>query len=159
MNITATPIETWNDGAAAAVGKIMDFPKQPSAIILAELRLAFTYLEGSFSRNEESLSLHWAGVGRIAYRYAANTGHGFTPQELIDTLVRKQRDYGHNNILRFGTYGVIVRCHDKIARLEHLAFKGTEPQNESMKDNLLDVAGYAAIGIMLNNGWFEKELE
>jgi hypothetical protein len=161
MNTVATPIETWNDAAAAAVGKIMDFPKQPPAIILAELRLAFTYLEESFSRNQDSgvLSLHWAGVGRIAYRYAANTGNGFTPQELIDTLVRKQRDYGHNNILRFGTFGVIVRCHDKIARLEHLTLKDAEPQNESMKDNMLDVAGYAAIGIMLNHGWFEKELE
>ena len=139
----------------------MDFPKQPPAIVITELRLAFTYLEESFSCNQDSgiLSLHWASVGRTAYRYAINTGHSFTPQELIDTLVRKQRDYGHNNILRFGTYGIIVRCNDKIARLEHLTFKDAEPQNESMKDNMLDVAGYAAIGIMLNHGWFEKELE
>lgn len=160
MNTLTNPTETWNDAAAAAVEKIMDFPKQPPAIVIAELRLAFTYLEEDFSRNKESesTSLHWAGVGRTAYRYATNTGNSFTPQELIDTLIRKQRDYGHNNILRFGTYGVIVRCHDKIARLEHLILKAAEPQNESIKDNILDVAGYAAIGIMLNHGWFEKEL-
>lgn len=160
MNTTTNPIETWNDAAAAAVEKIMDFPKPAPALSLAELRFAFAKLEESFSRNhvEGILSLQWAGVGNTAYRYAANTGRWFTAQELVDTLVRKQRDYGRHNILRFGTYGVIVRCHDKIARLEHLILAGKNPENESLKDNMLDVAGYAAIGIMLSNDWFDKEL-
>lgn len=160
MNTLTKPIETWNDGAAAAVDKILDFPKPAPALVIAEIRLAFTQLEEEYSRNPDTgmLSLAWAAVGNTAYRYAAHSGGGFSSQELVDTLVRKQRDYGHNNILRFGTYGVIVRCHDKIARLEHLSSTGKDPQNESLKDNMLDVAGYAAIGIMLNHGWFEKTL-
>lgn len=118
-------------------------------------------MEDYFARHENSgmFSIAWSDVGNVAARYAANSGHRFTQDELVETLVRKQRDYGHNNILRFGTYGVIVRCHDKIARLEHLLENGKTPQNESIKDNLMDVAGYAAIGIMLNHGWFEKELK
>ena len=72
MNTLTTPIETWNDAAAAAVEKIMSFPKPAPALVTAEIRLAFTRLEEDFSRNDSSgmLSLQWAGVGNTAYRYA-----------------------------------------------------------------------------------------
>lgn len=161
MNTDLYPVLTWNDGAAAASNKILDFPKPAPALVIMELRFAFNSLEEAYSSNPDSgmMSLAWAAVGNTAYRYAHHTRHAFSINELVETLVRKQRDYGHNNILRFGTYGVIVRCHDKIARLEHLLETGKDPQNESIRDNLMDVAGYAAIGIMLNHGWFEKQLE
>lgn len=161
MNTNLYPVISWNDGAAAAANKIVDFPKPAPALAINEIRHSFTLLENDYASNPDSgmLSLSWAGVGNSAMRYARHTGHGFELNELVETLVRKQRDYGHQNILRFGTYGVIVRCHDKIARLEHLLGNNKVPNNESIRDNLMDVAGYAAIGIMLNHGWFEKELE
>lgn len=161
MNTDLYPILTWNDGAAAAANKILDFPKPAPALAVVELRHSFSQLEEDYSRNPESgmMSLAWSRVGNTAYRYALHSRHAFSINELVETLVRKQRDYGHNNILRFGTYGVIVRCHDKIARLEHLLENNKAPNNESIRDNLMDVAGYAAIGIMLNHGWFEKELD
>jgi hypothetical protein len=78
--------------------------------------------------------------------------------ELIDQissiLVRKQRDYGHTNIARFGRAGLLVRCHDKVARLENLLGAGRAPENETVADNFIDVIGYAAIGIMWENDWF-----
>lgn len=161
MNAQTYPVVSWNDGAAAAAIKIVDFPKPMPALVLTELRNSFTKLEEDYASNPDSgmMSLSWARIGNTAMRYANHIGQGFNSQELVDTLVRKQRDYGHQNILRFGTYGVIVRCHDKIARLEHLLGNNKVPNNESIRDNLMDVAGYAAIGIMLNHGWFEKELE
>lgn len=161
MNMTTYSIQTWNDGAAVAAEKIFDFLQPHPGLTVTEIRLSFTKLEDYFAHHENSgmFSIAWSEVGHIAARYAANSGHGFTKEELTETLIRKQRDYGHENISRFGTYGVIVRCHDKIARLENLTARGAQPQNESIKDNLLDVAGYAAIGIMLNHGWFQLELE
>jgi len=78
-------------------------------------------------------------------------------------LVKKQSDYGHNNIKRFGRTGLIVRIQDKVARLENLMAKGideeNEPQNESITDNVIDVMGYSAIGIMWERGEFLLPLE
>ena len=75
-------------------------------------------------------------------------------------LASKQRDYGHQNIARFGRTGLMIRMHDKIARLENLQQKtGLRPANESVTDNLLDVIGYSAIGLMWENGTFMLELK
>jgi hypothetical protein len=155
------PPSTWNAAAAAAVQKIEVWPAPMPGLTLLEVRLAFNKLEGYFDISpvdHEKLAELWAEVGHAAMRYASNSGIGFAGEDLTSTLVRKQRDYGHNNILRFGTYGVIVRCHDKIARLEHLKATGQDPQNESVRDNVMDVSGYAAIGIMLETDTFELPL-
>ncbi len=153
---------TWNAAAAVAVHEIETCPSTVPGLSIIELRLAFNRVEGYFDispLDHEKLAELWAIVGHAAMRYASNSGSGFTGGELTSTLIRKQRDYGHDNIRRFGTYGVIVRCHDKIARLENLQATGQDPQNESVRDNIMDVSGYAAIGIMLETGTFEKELE
>jgi len=69
-------------------------------------------------------------------------------------LVRKQHDYGHHNIARFGRAGLLVRMHDKVARLENLLEFLKSPENESVVDNFIDVIGYASIGIMWEKNWF-----
>ena len=79
--------------------------------------------------------------------------------ELHTTLCRKQRDYGHHNIARFGMTGLIIRCHDKIARLENLLINNTVPGNESIYDTVMDIAGYSAIGIMWARNEFLLPLE
>jgi hypothetical protein len=53
----------------------------------------------------------------------------------------------------------MVRVHDKIARLENLVGNNTNPNNESIKDNVMDVIGYSAIGIMWESGTFLLSLE
>ena len=155
---------SWDQAAALAAEDIFAYPPQSPGLTIQETRLRFTQLEGSYANAMEflqqggSISLPWAAVGSSVVVYARNTGYGFSIDELVDTLICKQRDYGHNNILRFGSYGVIVRCHDKIARLEHLLAAGKKPQNESIRDNLMDVVGYSCIGIMLDQDWFKLEL-
>jgi len=77
--------------------------------------------------------------------------------EVAQLLIRKQRDYGTGNISRFGRIGLIIRMHDKIARLENLAeHRGSAgaPENESIDDNLLDVIGYSTIGLMWEDQTF-----
>jgi hypothetical protein len=69
-------------------------------------------------------------------------------------VIRKQCDYGHHNIARFGRLGLLVRMHDKIARLENLVSNEKNPSTESIDDTVMDIAGYAAIGIMWENQKF-----
>lgn len=78
--------------------------------------------------------------------------------ELHSTLVSKQHDYGHDNILFAGANGVLVRAHDKIARIKNLLGRGGAVAHESLRDSWQDLAGYAIIGMMLNDGTFTRTL-
>ncbi len=80
--------------------------------------------------------------------------------ELKVTMVRKHQDYGPFNIARApggAMNGLIVRMHDKMARLEHLTFnnKSNTPNYESIEDTLKDLANYAIIGLMVQRGQWE----
>lgn len=79
------------------------------------------------------------------------------PGYIISTLCKKQHDYGHGNINRFGIYGVIVRLSDKIERLDNLS-KIDKPQNEAKQDTLLDIVGYCVIALMLMDETFNLNL-
>jgi hypothetical protein len=79
-------------------------------------------------------------------------------QILLPTIAKKQHDYGHENIIWGGTDGVILRMHDKIARIENLQRREVSAHNESLADSWLDIAGYAVIGLMLENGTFNLSL-
>ena len=70
------------------------------------------------------------------------------------TVTKKQRDYGSENIAKFGLNGLVIRIHDKIARLENLIKKDSNPSNESLQDTLLDIIGYSIIAIKWINGTF-----
>jgi hypothetical protein len=83
----------------------------------------------------------------------------FAIGEMHKLLVGKQHDYGHGNILHFGTVGVAVRLCDKIARLLNLTKRGGEAKHEALTDTYMDILGYAVIAIMLEEGSFELELE
>lgn len=77
---------------------------------------------------------------------------------VIATLCKKQHDYGHENIARFGRTGLLVRVHDKIARLNNLLARGVDPANETIEDTYVDILGYSAIGMMVERGWFGLQL-
>jgi hypothetical protein len=49
---------------------------------------------------------------------------GMDKTEMHRLLCRKQHDYGHGNISKFGLIGVAVRMCDKIARAENMTKKG-----------------------------------
>lgn len=73
---------------------------------------------------------------------------------VTNTLIKKQKDYGPENIARFGLNGIVIRTHDKVARLENLKTKKSDGENESFDDTLLDIIGYSAVAIMWINGTF-----
>jgi len=82
-------------------------------------------------------------------------------------LARKQHDYGHGNITRFGLRGVTVRLTDKYERLANLQFTkdfledsgSTVPLvNETIADTLHDIVGYCVVGLMLLDDTFKLSL-
>lgn len=80
--------------------------------------------------------------------------------EAHNLLLRKHQDYGPKNIaLSPGgpLNGLRVRLWDKQARLNNLIESGVDPENESLRDTLLDMANYAIIGLMVLGGDWPNE--
>jgi hypothetical protein len=79
------------------------------------------------------------------------------------TVVNKQKDYGPENISKFGMWGIVVRLHDKIARLDNLLSKKRSGFNsvndETVYDTLMDIVGYSTVAIMWTNSWFRLPLD
>jgi hypothetical protein len=76
-------------------------------------------------------------------------------QYITDTLIKKQKDYGHNNIAMFGITGLVIRVHDKIARAENILGKKdmvNAVSEESLQDTFVDMIGYSTIAMM----WLEE---
>ena len=70
-------------------------------------------------------------------------------REAIELFQRKNKDYG-DAFANFGPVGVIVRIGDKINRLSSVTKNQVSlVENESIRDTLIDLHNYAAMGIML----------
>jgi hypothetical protein len=159
----------WNDAALAATKNIINgYCSTETSSEITKLRSTIDSMidafwmsntgtdEGARTRKIEEA---WTVLGSQAAGWAAHRGYisghpDAEAESIADLLCRKQRDYGHENISRFGFEGLLVRVHDKIARLENLDKSGREPENESIKDNILDVIGYACIGMMVQQKTF-----
>ena len=100
----------------------------------------------------------WNFIGRHSLRILYLIGSYPSQEHLVETLIRKQKDYGPENIARFGDIGLLIRMHDKIARLENILERSNNDFNtavlinavsdETVIDTLVDIIGYSAIAIM-----------
>lgn len=169
--------KSWNDAARRATHQIVHRETIPSAPMVREkvsdLRKYIDDMIDEMGPNSEKEisgdrgAHHWMVFGSTAVTVGEKLGFfaGISAapaewtQKISGILVRKQKDYGHQNIARFGRIGLLVRCHDKIARLENLLGNDKTPENETVVDNFIDVVGYSAIGIMWERGWFLLPLE
>jgi hypothetical protein len=163
MDFPATK-KTWDHAATETVNDIDYFVGTKSLsptieIAAKKMRVIHTSIENTVNGtwtagNIKELWTHLGGIAYGIYRYQFDG----TPDSIINTLIKKQRDYGPENINKFGQYGLVVRTHDKIARLENLISKQTVPENEAIQDTFLDIVGYSAIGIMLVRETFNYPL-
>jgi hypothetical protein len=70
-------------------------------------------------------------------------------EEAFELFSKKNKDYG-DSFATYGPVGVIVRMGDKIQRLISVTTNGVHlVNNESLRDTLIDLHNYAAMGIML----------
>ena len=83
--------------------------------------------------------------------------------ELRIIMIRKHQDYGPYNIANApggAMNGLLVRMHDKMARLENLYYKKNDtPNYESIEDTFLDLANYAIIGLLVQRRQWEGVVE
>jgi hypothetical protein len=71
--------------------------------------------------------------------------------EVRDTLIRKNRDYGDSFAKQYAKYGVmsgLIRMDDKMRRLENLVGGAEANVDESIEDTLMDLAGYAMLCVV-----------
>ena len=145
----------WDDAADQALLMILNDLNHATPVGIPEIR----FILDNIIDSGDTAPFGWINLGASAVALARSWAllpEADLParQQIVKLLVRKQRDYGHGNIARFGHVGLFVRMHDKVARLENLLDTGKAPENESIHDNLMDVVGYSAIGIMWSLGTF-----
>lgn len=104
---------------------------------------------------------HIAEMALAAHACVANVSWATLLYKTVNTIIGKQYDYGHQNILwgeRPPVSGLLIRAHDKVARLKNLQARGTAPKHEAVIDSWKDLVGYALIGIMVAEGTFTLPL-
>lgn len=86
----------------------------------------------------------------------------------LQTLDRKQQDYGSANLTKFGPLGVVVRMNDKLERIVNLMKKRDHAKNdglpstatvlnEPLADSFLDLANYALIAYVMEQKLWPKQ--
>ena len=153
---------TWEQAAWSAIEMMSDdsFNFSWDDLDTAnECETAISFLKAPPMRIDRHNTLS-ALYNAALHRYVVMTGQERGQAELgiYVVLCSKQHDYGHDNILWGGFDGVLIRMHDKTARIKNLVSRGSEALNESLADSWLDIAGYAVIAHMLNDGTFELPL-
>lgn len=162
LKVYGKAMTTWQESAREALTEIYAVPTTSGTLpllrILLDTMIDKAYIsDGGGKPEQEAVANYWGHLGKVALE--VNTDKAAMEFEtVLAVLIRKQRDYGHENIRRFGRQGLMVRMHDKIARLENLYTRAAAPSNESIADNLLDVVGYSAIGIMWERETFLNPL-
>ena len=75
--------------------------------------------------------------------------------EAINILIGRHADYGPGNIANAfpdPLTALIVRMGDKTERIKHLLSKGGDTYGERMRVSWIDLANYALIGVMVQDG-------
>jgi hypothetical protein len=148
---------TWEQSAAQWVTHISGLCTEPRKLNVGKMQsMRDSAAEALFWHDEPPTSMLWTemaieAVGALRHAKAWDAG------EMVALLTRKQHDYGHENIARFGLKGVLVRISDKIERYDNLQVRGS-PREETIEDTIRDMVGYAVIALMLNDETFFLEL-
>jgi len=97
--------------------------------------------------------------GIIGYANETKVSASEAGIHVLDTIIGKQRMYGHGNISRFGIPGLVIRLNDKLERLKNLKKHDGPVLFEPLQDTWLDICGYSVIAVMWVSDWFMLELE
>ncbi len=145
---------TWDEAASQWVDHLDSMAKNAKPInldVLSKMRDS-----GALAAPHEPLSpIFWTGIATMAIN-ELRFHRKWDANEMTDLLCRKQNDYGHGNINKFGQFGILVRLSDKVERLKNLREKVATA--EPYEDALIDIVGYCVVALMLDDGTFALEL-
>ena len=149
--------QTWNESAESAIDAIFSLvikrkDKSPAMI----RKYLDGFIESLYDRRGGNIQacVFFSQIGAEAIEVARLRELDLNKKECVNILVSKQKDYGPEAITRFGRQGLLVRIHDKVARLENLDGDGRQPNHEAMQDTFLDLVNYCALGIMVERREF-----
>ena len=82
-------------------------------------------------------------------------------QQIKELFIKKQGDYGPNNISMGGNIGlakiaIVIRINDKVQRLLNLLKNDSTPNNESIEDSFMDLTNYGIMALILIRGKWGK---
>ena len=69
---------------------------------------------------------------------------------MFEIIVKKNKDYGSDNIQNIGLVGIYFMLSNKLNRISSLLEKD-KPNFESIEDSYFDIASYALLGLLLCN--------
>jgi hypothetical protein len=172
--------QCWEDAALQAVEDLFDFRGKFSNTVsdykydnLKNIhKIIDLYIDTKVYLNQESddesKNQHQSFINMIS-EFAINLAEDLCEDSLgiemfktilVDTLIRKQRDYGPSNISKFAITGIVIRMYDKIGRLTNLSSsKKASSIDETLFDTALDLIGYCAIAHMWINGTFSLPMQ
>lgn len=76
-------------------------------------------------------------------------------KEIEETLRKKNKTYGDNNVIKMGKIGILTRIEEKVERLKNMINNDIE-DNETREDSWKDIAGFGIIGTMVERGKWVK---
>jgi hypothetical protein len=153
-------VKFWDDVSLEAVKRIVaysnSFVENPSMESLRQV--LDEMIEEHFEEGPEVPASSWIALGGEAYMLGCKLQLiTDSPRDYCIKTARfvtgKQRDYGTENVARFGGRGLLVRAHDKVARLENLRGRGAAAANEPLSDTIVDLVGYSIVGVL----WAEND--
>lgn len=148
--------DTWEQSAMQWVAAISEPAPLMTPITLEDLDDNMATIANAMSNRSfrimENAALFMAKRVALLLRQQEQWDAG----EMVALLCRKQHDYGHGNINKFGEFGVIVRLSDKVERYKNLV--GKQAMNESTNDTLTDIIGYCVVLLMLLDETFQLPL-
>lgn len=124
---------------------------------------SYTYTVDSAIRAHQSIFMIIAySAIKLHQKMSTSESSPLIPDSIAEVVASKQRDYGPNNVAKFGLWGLIVRVHDKIARIDNLLSKRggvNGVKDETVFDTMLDIIGYSVVTLMWINNWFFLPME
>lgn len=157
---------SWDEAAAVTLRRMMDTaassPRDQKLFDPIENYLSQWIMrlqQGDFHESDIDLAVDILFRAGVTSLQELVDGYDFHSSDMVALLVRKQHDYGHDNINNFGIIGIAIRMCDKIARIRNLTGRNSDGLNEPLHDSYLDVVGYAVIASMYHDGSFQLQLE
>lgn len=165
--------QNWNTAARIVVDAMVDMANSPEFALLPDSAACNEIVTNEFEdivssvfhsdvkADDEILQEQFfdiAVAGLVGYAFETKVSAKAAGRHVLNTVIGKQRMYGHGNIARFAIPGIAVRLNDKLERLKNLQKHDGPVLFEPINDTWLDICGYSVIACMWMQDWFMLKL-
>jgi hypothetical protein len=163
----------WDSAAAIVVNTVADLCKSYEIATTPDEFAVQSSIEWQFDEIVESVFhdmdvdnevleeqfFNIAVAALHGYSISSKKSHTNSAGLIFETVLGKQKMYGHGNIARFEIPGIVIRLNDKLERLKNLRGWDGPVLFEPVQDTWLDICGYSIIAIMWLRDWFLLDIK